>query len=327
MLRSPFVVLLLLGLALAGCSDRDPPWPRHTIRIEIGYPVGAGPDALGHAVASELSRSLRMETVIENRPGKSGTIAAAEVARARADGYTLLIAATGAMTLAPLLDEHTPYALQRDICPLALLADSPHVLLVAADAPEHSVDELVAHARRHPDELTYASLGNGSSAHAIGALFADLTHIDIVHVPYRSSPPALRDLLGGHVRMMVGTLHETLPTIRSGHVRLLAVSSAERVPEAPNAPTFRELGLPELTSTSWYGLFAPCGMARDVEGRLQSAARDAILHPAVAAALDLDGRETRAVVGEAFADFLRADRDRWQRVLPVLHTSLTDDAP
>ena len=326
MFRSPPTFLLLAVLALSGCSDRQPAWPDRAIHIEMGSRVGAGPDALGHAVAAELARALKTEVLIKNRPGKSGAIAAAEVAHAPRDGYTLLIAETGAVTLMPLLEASTPYALQRDICPVALLTDTPHVLLVATDAPERSVADLIERARRHPNELTYASLGSGSSAHAIGALFADLAHIDIVHVPYRSSATALRDLLGGQVDLMVGTLHETLPTIRSGHARLLAVSSAERVQEAPYAPTFRELGMPELTSMSWSGLFAPCDLARDVEGRLESAARDAIEHPAIASALDSDGRETRTVVGEAFADFLRADQDHWRQVLRSLHASMADRA-
>lgn len=322
----PLMAGLLSVLALCACADRESPWPSRTIRIAIGYPPGAGPDALGHAFAAELARTLKTEVAIENRPGKAGVIATTDVARAPRDGYTLLIAATGAISLAPLLDDKTPYALQRDICPIALLADTPHVLLVAADSPDKSVDDVVARAKRHPNALTYASLGSSSSAHAIGALFAELAHIDIAHVPYRSSPPALRDLLGGHVGMMFGTLHETLPTIRSGHARLLAVSSGERLPEAPDAPTFRELGMPELTSTSWYGFFAPCGLPRDVEGLLQSAARDAITHPAIADALDFAGRDRRAIVGEAFVDFLRADREHWRGVIPVLREPMSMEA-
>lgn len=323
----PRSALLLLALLVTACSDREPAWPDRTIKIEIGSPVGAGPDALGHAVAAELSRTLKTEVVIENRPGKSGVIATTEVAHAPADGYTLLIAATGAITLAPLLDERTPYAAMRDICPIALLAETPHALLVTGDSPDRSVQDLVARAKRHPDELTYASLGSGSSAHAIGALFADLAHVQIAHVPYRSSPPALRDLLGEHVSMMFGTLHETLPSIRSGHVRALAISSPERVSQAPDVPTFRELGMPELTSTSWYGLFAPCGLPRDVEGRLQSAAREAILHPAIADALDFTGRGSEAIIGEGFADFLREDREHWREVIPSLRASITAGEP
>ena len=326
MFRSPRTLPVLAVLALIGCADRQPSWPDRAIHIEIGFPAGAGPDALGHAVAAELARALKAEVLIKNRPGKSGAIAVTEVAHAPRDGYTLLIAETGAVTIMPLLDASTPYALQHDICPLALLTDTPHVLLVAADAPERSVEDLIERARRHPNELTYASLGSGSSAHAVGALFADLAHIEIVHVPYRSSPTALRDLLGGQVDFMIGTLHETLPTIRSGHARLLAVSSAERVQVAPEAPTFRELGMPELTSMSWSGLFAPCDLAQDVEGRLETAARDAIEHPAVASALDIEGREAQPVVGEAFADFLRADQDHWRQVLRSLRASMADRA-
>jgi len=323
----PFTAALVLALACAACSEREQAWPNRAIRIAVGYPSGAGPDALAHAFAAELARTLKVEVAVENRPGKAGMIATSDVARAGSDGYTLLIAATGAISLAPLLDEGTPYALQRDICPIALLAQTPHVLLVSGDAPEQSVDDLVARAKRHPGELTYASLGSSSSAHAIGALFAQLAGIEIAHVPYRSSPPALRDLLGGHVDMMFGTLHETLPAIRSGHARLLAVTSAQRAPDAPDAPTFGELGMPELASTFWYGLFAPCGLPRDVEGRLQSAAREAILHPAIADALDFAGRASHAVIGEAFVDFLRADREHWRSVIPSLRASMTSDDP
>jgi tripartite-type tricarboxylate transporter receptor subunit TctC len=311
--------LMTAGIfALAACGGDDAPWPSRPVKIEVGYPPGGGADALARLVARELGGALTVTTVVENRPGSAGTIAAQYVARAPKDGYTLLIAATGAVTLAPLLDPHLPYSPEKDLCPLALLGETPHVLLVERDSPAKTLDDLITMTRSKPGEFSYASLGAGSSAHAIGALFADVAGISVNHIPYRGSAPAINDLIGGHVSMMFGTLQATLPMIASGQVRALATTGKVRSARLPEVPTFAERGLGSLTSTSWYGLFAPCGLPQSVADRLDAAMRDVFNRPALIALLQAEGSEFRPTLRDDFGLFLRLERMRWSRAAGLL---------
>jgi tripartite-type tricarboxylate transporter receptor subunit TctC len=305
-------------VALFACGGDDVQWPTRPVKIEVGYPPGGGADALARLVARELGGALNVTTVVENRPGSAGTIAAQYVAHAPKDGYTLLIAATGAITLAPLLDPHLPYSLERDLCPLALLGETPHVLLVKSDSPIKTLDDLITLTRSKPGEFSYASLGAGSSAHAIGALFADVAGISVNHIPYRGSAPAINDLIGGHVSMMFGTLQATLPMIASGQVRALATTGKVRSPRLPAVPTFAERGLDSLTSTSWYGLFVPCGLPQSVADRLDAAVREVFNQPPLTAMLQAEGSEFRPMLRDDFGLFLRLERTRWSRAAALL---------
>lgn len=320
-------LVLAAALALPACSRDELRWPSRPIKLEVGYPPAGGADALARLTAGELGRALKVTTVVENRPGSTGGIAAQYVARAPKDGYTLLVAATGAVTLAPLLDPRLSYSPDKDLCPLALLGETPHVLLVKTSFPAKTLEELIVLARLRPGELSYASLGSGSSAHAVGALFADLTGIVINHVPYRGSTPAMNDLLGGHVSMMFGTLQATMPMIAAERVRALAVSGEQRSPRLQSVPTFAERGLAGLTSTSWYGLFAPCGLPPAVADRLDAAVRTAIDQPALAKMLRDEGSDFKVVVGEDFGRFLRSERARWIPASALLARSVAVGAP
>lgn len=294
-------------------------WPSRPLKIEVGYPPGGNADGLAHVLAHQLGRSLHAEVVvIENRPASAGTLATSFVARAPADGYTLLIAATAAVTIAPLLDPGLSYSTERNLCPLALVAETPYVLIVPSESQIATLEELIVAARRQPGALSYASLGMGSIAHAIGVLFSHALRLEITEVGYRNSATAVKDLLGGHVSMMFGSMQATLPAILAGQLRALAVSSAQRAPALPGIPTLAERGLADLTFTSWYGLFTPCGLPRDVEGRLIAAAREAIAHPDIAAVLGMDESTQPAMVGEDFGRFLQAERARWIGAIPLL---------
>ena len=315
---SAMTVVLAVALAVSACARDPSTWPSRPIKIEVGYPPGGGADALARLIAHELARELKAEVVVENRPGRSGTIAAQVVARAPRDGHTLLLATTGSITLAPLLDPHLPYSPQRDLCPLALLGQTPHVLLVDHRFPAGTLEDLIAMARRRPGELSYASLGNGSSSHAIGALFADVTGVILNHVPYRGSAPAMNDLLGGRVSMMFGTLQATLPMILSGQVRALAISAEQRATQLSSVPTFAEQNLASLTLSSWYGLLAPCGLPDPIAHRLESAVREIMQQQSVAATIRADGSAFDVVVGSDFARFLDAERHRWVRAINLL---------
>ena len=207
---------------------------------------------------------------------------------------------------------------ERDLCPLARVAETAHVLLVSREVRIDTLEQLVAAAHRQPGALSYGSLGGESTTSALGESFTHALQLDITHVPYRSSAAALRDLLGGHLSMMFGTVQATLPALRGGQLRALAVSSEQRIAQLPDVPTFAELGFAEFTSKWWYGLFTPCGLTRDVEGQLISAAREAIAHPDIAAALGMDGSTQPAMTGEDFGRFVQLERIRWMPIIASL---------
>jgi tripartite-type tricarboxylate transporter receptor subunit TctC len=308
----PLVAFLAVLLPLATPAQS----PDLATRLVVGYPPGGGADQLARLIAQEL-RSSR-PVVVENVPGRAGLIAARHVAAGAKDGRTLLLAATGAITLAPLLESDPGYQPNVDLCPVALVAETPHVLLVARDSPVRTVEDLVALARASPGQLSYASLGIRSSAHAVGALFASEARVDMIHVPYNGSSPAVKDLLGGHVTAMFGTVQATLPYIDSGQVRAIAVSSAKRSPRIPEVRTFAEAGLPGLTSTSWYGLFAPCHLPAAAQRKLHRDVRAALAGPTVKEVLRRDGSETLPLFGAGFERFLAGESRRWARAVELL---------
>jgi tripartite-type tricarboxylate transporter receptor subunit TctC len=206
----------------------------------------------------------------------------------------------------------------KDLCPLALVAETSHVLLVAADSPYDSLESLIEEARLAPEQVTYASLGTGSSSHAIGALFAQENHLELIHVPYRSASAAMKDVLGGHVSMMVGTVQSALPLLYAGRLRALAVSGSERSRFLPLVPTFAERSLPDLTSTSWYGLFAPCGLPSEIQGKLFGAVDSMMRSPAVTEVITREGGDPAYLLGEGFRRYLEAQGRKWNDVATLL---------
>jgi tripartite-type tricarboxylate transporter receptor subunit TctC len=313
-----FLLALASIAALAGCEPRELPSEPNATHLVVGYPPGGGADLLARRVASELGAALGTPVVIENLSGSAGAHAARHVAHSPRDGHTLLIGTSSAVTLATPGNPVEAYDSFKEVCPLALVAETSHVLLVAADSAYDSLESLVAEARLTPEQLTYASLGTGSSSHAIGALFAQESHLELLHVPYRSAPAGMKDVLGGHVSMMVGTVQSALPLLYSGRLRALAVSGRERSRFLPLVPTFAELGLPDLTSTTWYGLFAPCGLPSEVQGKLLGAV-DSVMHkPAVTDVISREGGEPAYLLGEGFRRYLEAQSDKWNQVASLL---------
>lgn len=319
--RKGFALALAACCAVVvGCTQSESPWPNRPIKVEVAYLAGNAADSLAHVVALQLSRMLRTPVVVmSNRAGTAGTAgpsaAAIAAARAPADGYTLLIASTDAMTIAPLLDPAVPGG--SELCPLALIAETPHVLLVGRDSQADNLEQLVQSARWRPTP-NYGSLGYGSTTHAMGELFAHSISLEMTDVPYRNSATAVADLSTGDLMMMFDTLQATLPVVLDGRLRALAVSSAQRVPELPDVPTFAERGYPELTSSFWYGLFAPCGLRAEVEEPLLDAARQALSHPDVAGTLGMRTTSLRMMAGKDFARFVESEREHWKPAVRLM---------
>jgi tripartite-type tricarboxylate transporter receptor subunit TctC len=256
--------------------------------------------------------------LIDNRPG-AGTIIGSEfVAHSAPDGYTLVMS-TFAHAVNPSLQPKMPYDTDRAFTPVALIGVSPNVLVVRADRPYATLAALIAAAKAAPGTLTFASQGNGTSAHLAGELFKNLAGVSINHVPYRGAGPALTDLLGGQVDMMFATAAAARPLVTSGRLRALAVTTAGRSPAYPDVPTLAEAGVPGYAAESWYGLYAPAGTPRAVVERLNAAVRRAVQDPAFATQASAEGLALRVGPPEELDRYVHAEEQRWRKVVQEGH--------
>jgi tripartite-type tricarboxylate transporter receptor subunit TctC len=264
-------------------------WPSKPIRLIVGFAPGGGTDIIARAMAQRLSELLGAQIVIENRAGASGVIGADLVAKSAPDGYTLLMGHAIPNAIAPNVLSKVPYDPGNDFTPIHYIGYVPNVLAVHPSVGVRTVDELVALARSKPGVLTYASSGIGSSQHLAGALFTKLTGTQMTHIPYKGSGQAVGDLLAGQVSMNFDTMPPVLPHILAGKLRALAISTATRMPQLPDVPTFSEVGIRGFDVTNWYAVMGPKGMPRDVVARLSEASKKALEDPSVKGKLEPQG--------------------------------------
>ncbi|WP_423199879.1 MULTISPECIES: tripartite tricarboxylate transporter substrate binding protein [unclassified Cupriavidus] len=261
---------LAFGLSApsVGHADDAQPWPARPLTLIVPFPTGGTTDVLARAIGDQLSKNLGQPVVVENRPGAGATVGADYVAKARPDGYTLLMGAVH-HTIATSVYRKLPYSFQKDLAPIATIATVPNVLVVNAErTPARNVAELVALAKQAPTEFSFGSNGNGTAQHLIGTQFQAETGIRLLHVPYKGSGPLTTDLLGGQVTMSFDTLTPVLPHIRSGKLRALAVTTARRSSVLPDVPTMEEAGLRHFDIGTWLGILAPAATPRPVVARL-----------------------------------------------------------
>lgn len=313
--HSLFVVALALGVAQAGPARAEPDWPARPITLVVPFPPGGTTDLLARLVAREAGTRLGQSVVVENRPGAGGGIGAAAVARARPDGYTLLMGTVGTQATNQFLYAQMPYDSARDFAPVTLVANSPNVLLVKPQEGAATVAQLIDQARRAPGSLNYASTSLGGSPHLSGELFNSMAKVDIRHVPYKGSAPAMTDLLGGQVQLMYDNLPSAMGQIRAGALRALAVTTRARVPVLPDVPTVAESGLPGYEVNSWFGLLAPAGTPEPVVQRLQATVAAAMGDPALRRQIEELGAIPVANTPLAYAAIIRADTDKWRQVI------------
>ena len=278
-------LLLLAALALPVQAE---PYPSRTVTIEVPFAAGGGSDLLARLVAQKLEEKLGKPFIVENRPGASTTLAAMQVVRSTPDGTTLMQGTSTTMAINVSMLKKMPYQPLKDLVPVALLSSSPFFLVVNKDSPIHSVAELIAAAKAKPNSLNYGSGGPGSMHHLSTELFESLTGTKMTHVPYKATPPAMNDLIAGNIQVLFGDTTSTLPFIKQGTVRALAVTTAKRSPAAPDVPTVAET-VPGFESASWQMLVAPGGTPPEVIALLNRTVHGIFSDPAVIGELERRG--------------------------------------
>jgi len=300
--------------AMAATAPAMAAYPEQPIRLVVGFSAGGTTDVVARIVGKEVGEALGQPVVVENRPGAGSNIGAEMVARAKPDGYTLyMVAVTSAIN--QTLYKNIRFNLIDDFTPVALAVRVPNVLVVNPELPVKSVKELVDYAKKNPGKLNFASSGSGTSIHMAGELFKQLADIDVVHIPYKGSSPAVTDLIGGQVDFMFDNMPSSWPQVEGGKLRALAVTTAERSKAAPDLPTMQEEGFPTFDVSSWFGVIAPKGTPDDVVEKLNKAIRAALAKPAVQSQMDDLGAIVADTTPEQFGDFIKSEVENWGKVV------------
>jgi tripartite-type tricarboxylate transporter receptor subunit TctC len=308
-------ILPLPALALVAGLVQAQGYPDKPVRMIVGFPPGGGTDVVARIITPRLSENLGQPVVIENRPGATGTVAAGQVARAPADGYTLMMGHVSVNAIAPSLFPKLPYDVIKDFAPVTLAASVPHIITVHPSLPVTSLKELIVYLKARPGKLTFPSAGNGSTPHLAGEMFKSLAGVEIVHVPYKGTGQSMQDLLSGQHLVGFDTMPASAPYVRSGKLRALAVTGPRRVAEFPDLPTVEEAGVPGYLTT-WYGVFAPAGTPAPIVNKLHADITRAMEAPDTRerlAAIGVDDTVTRTP--EEFAVIVRNDTARYAKVV------------
>ncbi len=308
-------------VATAGGNGAE--FPARPIRVVVPYAAGGPTDILGWLVAEFLGRDLGQAAFVENRPGAQGAIGAEAVARADADGYTLLVVAGSMIVQNPLLYKNLSYDPARDFRMLALITEVPVVMEVHPSVPATTIAEFVAYAKQNPGKLSFGSAGTGGTIHLAGEMFKHMAGIEMTHVPYKGAGPALTDLLAGNIQVMFNSLGTALPPVRAGMLRALGVSSARRISDLPDVPTIAESGYPDYLVSVWFGVVAPARVPDHVAQVLKGGLDRAMNDDAFRASLENIGYSVlRPRSSAAIAEFIDADRARWSEVIKAQNISL-----
>ena len=308
------VVTATAGVLSAAPAQAQGTWPDKPLKLVVPYPAGGNADNTARLLATQLGQRLGQQVVVDNRPGGSGTIGAAAVAKAPADGYTLLLDAT-AFTVNPSLFPKLPFDAAKDFAPISLVLQVPLLMVVPANSPFQSVADVAKAARARPGHLTYASAGNGGAQHLAGELFKQGQKVAITHIPYRGGAPALTDLIGGQVDMMFSATTASGPFVKSGKLRALAISSPRRVEGWESVPTVAESGVPGFQVSEWNGLFAPAGTPRPVLERLEAETRAIVASPEMKKRFAELGVQGVGSSAQEFSSFLKAETTKWAEVI------------
>ena len=309
-------------MALAAASAGAQQYPSKAIRMVVGFAPGGGTDLVARIIGQKMNESWGQPVLVDNRAGATGTIGADIVAKAPADGYTLLMGHVNSHGIAPNLFKKLPYDAERDFSMVAYVGYVPNVLVIHPSIPAQSVKELIAIAKAKPNSLNYASSGVGSTQHLAGELFQLLTGAKITHVPYKGSGPAVVDLLAGHVSMNFDTMPPVLPHIKSGRMRALALTTPKRSPQLPGVPTMIEAGFKGFDMTNWYGIMAPAKTPRDVVMKLNAEANRIMALPDAKGKLEEAGTQLDPGTPEQFAKFLNSEIAKYAKLVKAANVTL-----
>lgn len=313
-MRCATTCLLTAMLIMASAAPAQT-YPIRPIRWVVTYPPGGPTDVVARAIGAKLTEAWGQQIVIDNRAGAGGVIGTDIAAKAVPDGYTLLFGTSAGLTINPALNSKLPYDAVKDFAPVSLLVLNPQILVVHPAVPVNSVKELVALAKARPGQLNYASVGLGSPNHMGMELLKALTGIDIVHVPYKGTGPAITDLLGGQVQVMFNSMPSVIPLVASGKLKGLAVGSVQRSPAVPDIPTVAEAGVPGFENVTWYGMFAPAKTPHDIIVKLNKQVVQILASPEMAQRLASQGAEPRSSTPEELTKFMRVESERWKKVI------------
>ena len=303
------LLLLLSGLAAAE-------YPEQPIRLVVPFAAGGGTDILARMIGQKLSEAWKVPVVIDNRPGAGGTIGSATVARAAADGYTVLLGSISTHAIAPGLYAKLAYDPVKDFQPVARAGTTPFVMTVHPAVPAGSIGELVALAKANPKKYDFASSGNGTTSHLCGALFTHQAGVEMTHIPYKANAPGLTDLLGGRVTFMFDNIIAMLPHIKSGKLRALAVTGSERSASLPNVPTMIESGLPNYEVTGWFGVWLPAGTPRAIVTKMNVELTRIMLDPEIRGRAEEQGVDlARTQTADEFGGYVQQELGKWRKII------------
>jgi tripartite-type tricarboxylate transporter receptor subunit TctC len=311
-LKSAMIVLAAAVVSQAHAQDS---YPSRPVRIVVPYPAGGVADLLPRTVGAKLSEKWKQPVIVENKPGASGNIGMAEGARAEADGYTMVLAPTGNLTVNQFLFKDLPFDVARDFTPVTVLATSPNVLVVHPSVPVKTFKEFVDYARANPGKLNFSSPGSGSGAHLAGELLNAEAGIKTVHVPYKGMAPAVSDLVGGQVQMMFAGISTALQHIKAGKLVALAIASPQRSPQLPDVPTVAESGFPGFDVTSWYGIVVRAGTPPALVRKLHADMAEALAAPDVREKLAALGLDPLGNTPEDFQKMIAAESRKWSEIV------------
>ncbi|CAB3853230.1 Bug family tripartite tricarboxylate transporter substrate binding protein [Achromobacter anxifer] len=313
-LRRIAATLLATAASAFAMGSAHAAYPDKPVRIVVGFSAGGTTDVIARIMAKELTESLGQSFVVENKPGAGSNIATDQVQRAAPDGYTLLfVAVTSAIN--QTLYKNVTFDLTKDFTPVALGAKVPNILVVNPQVPVKTVQELVEYAKKNPGKLAFASSGSGTSIHMAGELFKMQTGIDVLHVPYKGSAPAVTDLIGGQVQFMFDNMPSSWPHVQSGKLRALAVTTTERSKSAPDVPTMKESGFANFDVSSWFGLIAPKGTPPEVVDKLNAAMVKALDKPEVQLSFEKLGAVGVKTTPAEFGQFIKSEVEGWAPVV------------
>ncbi|WP_286997306.1 MULTISPECIES: Bug family tripartite tricarboxylate transporter substrate binding protein [Comamonas] len=304
--------LLATGMGAAVAQDG---YPNKPLTMVVPFSAGGTTDILARIVGQALGQELGQTIIIENKPGAGGNIGAQQAARAKADGYTLFMGTVGTHAINQALYKKLPYDPIKDFTPLSRVANVPNLLVAHPSRPYKTVKEMIEYGKKHPNEITYGSPGSGASPHVSGALFQSMTGVELTHVPYKGSAPAISDLLGNQIAIMFDNMPSAIQHVRSGKLRPIAVTTAKRSPELPDVPTIAEAGVPGYEATSWFGLWSVAGTPQPVLDKLHASLTKVLKDPAVSKKIADQGGEVVIETPAQFDAFIKSEAAKWGKVV------------